>query len=449
MLNAVYAKFIRGLRWNALESIWYQVALAGHQLMLFSLTPTSTFGFIGTVFSTLYLILTVTNFGLDSSLGTFFSSISSSKQAFRRIVLPQLLPELFILCVLALLFIALRSFLIPHVPATMHLDNLLVGALSMLLLSEGLKKTFKTLLQLAFYNTVTATIEIITITIYVGTVWTIYSSGYPITLELIFFPMLITSCINTAVLAGAVYLWYATLPEVSANPVPPLAGRILQNRFFNYVTHLSHTLFSGNFLVPLFAVQCGLASAGIFKLVSTIAYTLSCILQKIFGLTTEALLAHVKPLHLDHKQDAFKKITYYLYPAVYTVLFCVCLNASKIVTFAGASAHSTLPLIILFFMIHFSEYFFMAYEKFFIIEEKNKYLFIINVGIIALMYVALSHAHTVSAFTILSTLLGVRILAFVVISSLAFYRWQLVPGWRIQPQYLALIALACLLFFIW
>src|SRR5579871_4111857 len=231
MLNLVYAKFIRGLRWNALESVWYQAALAGHQIMLFSLTSTSMFGFIGTVFSTLYLIVTITNFGLDSSLGTFFSYISDSKQAFRRIILPQLLPELFILLALAALFIFVRSLLNPYLPGTIQLDNLLIGALSILLLSEGLKKTLRTLLQLAFYNTITATVEIITITIYVGTVWTIYALGYPISLELIFFPMLITSCISTTVLASAVYVWYTTLPDSSSNATPQLAGRILQNRF--------------------------------------------------------------------------------------------------------------------------------------------------------------------------------------------------------------------------
>jgi hypothetical protein len=450
-MNSISLQFIRGLRWNTAESVWYQLALIGHQVVLFSLTTPSFYGLIGTLFSIIYLIITVTNFGLDTSLAPFFTLATKNKRLFKRVLLPQLIPELIIFSLVAVILCTTQALLIAIPLVGPHLNSELIGIMGALIIVEGFKKTLRAILQLSFNNHLTALIEMATITLYISIIWLLYFLGHPITLNLIFVPMLMVSVMGTTALSYCVLAWYQHLPNESSDTLPAyFARRLFKSRLFNYANQISHTFFSGNFLVPFFAAQFGLAHAGVFKLLCNIAYGISTVIQKMFGLSTQALLAHVKDMHLLTKQDAFKTITYYLYQVLYAILLFVGINIYKISTWVGTSTNSNaLPLIILFFIIHFSEHFFMVYEKFFIIEEENFSLFLFNTSTIALIYGTLSITSGWSPLAVLLAILLIRIATFAALSYMSFYWWRLIPTWQLQPKCLIGALIISLLVWMW
>ncbi len=449
-MNTTYHTFKQGLRWNTLEGIWYQVALAVHNIFLFNVIGQAQYGLVGTVFSVLYLLITLINFGLDSSLGPFFTALCQSKQACKRILAPQLVPEFLFFIITACSLYLITPLIAVRFPSFGSVEPFLLPCLGILIICEGIKKTFRTILQLAFWNQVTTTIEIATISCYISFVWFLYGLGYKISLITLFLPMLLTSVISSLVLAWYVHAWYLTLPE-SNQPTEYLSlwWRIIKSRFFTYIIQLGHVFFSGNFLVPFFALHFGLEQAGVFKLMCSIAYALTIILQKIFGLSTEALFAHVKDMHIETKRSAFKIITRHLFPLLYIILLFMCINGKKI-ALLNSTPNLTVSaiLIVLFFVTHFSEHFFMVYEKFFIVEEKAHYLAAFHVVMISLIYGTFWWTASLSPLITLTSILFIRILAFACISTASFFLWQITPAWRIHSSYIITSATASLVFFL-
>lgn len=298
-------KFLsRSLRWLSFEAIAYQLLLVGHQLLLFRVAGYGSYGLIGAVFSLVYLTVTVADCGLEPSISPFFSALKKSRHAFRRFILVNLMPNIAVVAALTISAFALKFLLtssIFHVIDTISTPILCI--LAALVLTETVKKSLRTILHLAFLNRAAAFIEVGTIVSYIGFVWILYGSGFAIGLPLVFAPMLVTSAVSMLLMVFFLWRFSATLPEKSAPLL--LTKRVVKARFFNSLNQLSHTLFSSNFLVPFFAMQFGLAHAGVFKLVSHIAYAVTSILRKTFGLTSDAMLAKTKTMSLSVKREVF------------------------------------------------------------------------------------------------------------------------------------------------
>ena len=213
---------------------------------------------------------------------------------------------------------------------------------------------------------------------------------------------------------------------------------MLKSRGFNYLNQLSHLIFSSNFLVPFFALQFGLVHAGVFKLISHIAYCTTAILRKTFGITSDAMMAKTKEMTWEVKRSVFLRVTQSLHHALYGVIIFFAINYNKIVAYKGAQAETVSgPLIYLFFIICLSEIFFIAYEKFYITQEKAGRLLVFNVSTMLLMYGAIKSAAGFSKLGLLLIILAIRAGMFVLLSGFSFYSWKIKPQWRMQPRYIA------------
>lgn len=435
----LYRHVTRSIKWNALEAMSYQFLLLAHQVALFSVTDHGTYGLIGSLFSISYLIVMITNFGFDVTLGPFFSMLTKSRQHFKKIFFIQLLPEYFIVSMLFIVGLIIQMNFFPMMIPDSHFGIFIYPILGLLVLFESAKKTFRMILQLAFLTHKTTIIEIATIISYTGIVWCGYLLGFPISLNLVFLPMLITSAISTCILGLWVHEYFQTLPDSTASSITTtLQLRILKSRFFNFLNQASHMIFSSNFLVPFFALFFGFNRAGVLKLVSSITHCITIILQKVFGLSSALLLSHIKDMQLATKQQAFLFITNRLNQVLYGIIIFLCINYGTLLSLSAAPhAHSTVTIAYLFLILSFSESFFIAYEKFYITEEKSDHLFIFNLLVIGLLSIVIWHASNFSQLGMLLAIMAIRIIAFSCISAASFYHWQIRPALKPQPLYIA------------
>ena len=437
MMIELYKQFSRSIAWNALESVSYQLLLLGHQIMLFKITHTPLYGFIGALFSVTYLVVTLTNFGLDISLSPFITIINKSKRTFKRILFKQLLIEyallLFLVCLAFIGKSVLSNFSWAKV---LNLDMSMVFLLIALIFFEGAKKTLRMILQLAFLNNKTAVIEIITIVSYVSIVWIGYFSGFEISLGLVFIPMVVLSALSSCFLLYYVMRYYQQLPDHDVQLHHSLDKRILSSRFFNFLNQVSHMAFSSNFLVPFFAMLFGLEQAGILKLISAVSHCITTIIQKVFGISSAQLLSHLKDNQLTDKQEAFWQITSQLNQVLYGIIIFLAINIGTLLKLTAWSGnHVTVTLAYLFLIISFSENFFIAYEKFYIAEEKANYLFSFNIIVMSLMSFIIWQSVNFYSTSILLAIIIVRIFAFSCISIISFYHWKIRPALKVEPEY--------------
>lgn len=439
----------RSLRWLGFEALTYQLLLLGHQFVLFRVSDYRTYGLIGATFSLVYLVVALADCGLEASVSPFFSALCRSRKAFRRFFLVQVIPNLLIWAALFAGILGLwylgSSF---HIKALASINFYLLLILGGLALAETVKKTLRTVMHLAFLNRTVAFIEVFTIIGYISFVWVLYGLGFPVGLRLVFVPMFITSVLSTFAMVFFLYRFSVTLPLGATEP-PLQAVRVVKSRLFNYLNQLSHLLFSSNFLVPFFALQFGLAHAGVFKLVSHVAYGLTSIVRKIFGLTSDALLARAKDMALEAQQIVFVRVTERLYHALYGIVIFFGVNYGKITAYnQTVSSPTSGPLVYLFLLICLSETLFITYEKLYITQERAGRLLAFNMATMALIYGVMRFSTGASQLGILLAIIIVRAGMFALLSIVSFYTWRIKPQLSLRPHYLVAALCVALGFFV-
>lgn len=446
-----YTQFLASIRWNSLEALIYQALLIANQALLFYILDSSAYGLVGILFSLVYLVVAITNMGLDLSLGPLFSSLNRDQITVKRILLPHLLlqPCIITLVIIGglILYITGSTHLIPN---SHSLSSALYVILTLLMYTESIKKTLRVLLHLIFLSRITALLEIATIALYVGFITLSYLLGWQLTPIAIFAPLLILSSIGTAILSIVAYRWYATLPKKNGVYYNELNHRMIKNRMWNYGIQLGHALFSGNFLISLFGIQFGLAQAGVAKFANSIAHGIATIARKIFDTTSGSYLSHVKEQDTHSKHAVFATISTHINQLLYSIILGMCIIGPRLWQLQTTASIQASILIILLGAVHIFELFYMAYEKFFINEEKSLYL-IISYGIpTALVGMVYWLSPSLSIYALLIILLLARILTFIILSTLSLFLWNLRPTLHAKPKYLAysLLASLTILFFI-
>ena len=284
-----------------------------------------------------------------------------------------------------------------------------------------------------------------TLFIFLSALW-----GMPITLSSIWVALSMLSAVQLIFLMGGVVKLYGTLKESVTNPhiyEHQLAKRIVTTRFFSWANQCIQQLFSGNFLVPLCALHFGLESASLMKVITSISYWITLIAQKVFGVTGNALLAHVKTRSAMTQRTAFDYISFLLTQALYSMLIFLIFNGKKIaLAQAAASGEFSWALLYVMCLISFFESFFILFEKWYILEERIGTFFLFNGICFALIYAL--YPFTRSLVALFMLIISLRLVTLCALTMVAFKKWRIWPSFRPDPGIIA-AALLISAFFYW
>ncbi|MFA5999006.1 MAG: hypothetical protein WC747_03255, partial [Candidatus Babeliales bacterium] len=259
----MHSQFLQAIKWNTINVFLYKFLLQTHQACLFYVISKELFGISGTIFSSIYLLISLTNFGFDYSLFSFYQEYSSSQAQFKSLVKQYALRVMITLLVVACISIVglfasdvkIVDFFLRNVPRS------LLPFLACIFITESLKKSLEILAQLSFLNKSITILEIGTIVTYLTVVWSSYFIRGSIDLHSIFIPMAITSFFELVLLASRLYRFYLTLPkqeatvsaEVLTSPCLGVAESVAGNQAINYLNQVAKAFFSPNFLILFLA----------------------------------------------------------------------------------------------------------------------------------------------------------------------------------------------------
>lgn len=431
---------LRGLAWNTIESIVYQSILILHLIALYRHTDPSFFGMMGIIFSLLYLMTFLANAGLDTALAPYARLLSTDHRFWHTIVLPHLHIQCLIYGIIGLCGIIINALFI-------HLPFILSIILALLLVTESTKKTFRTIAHLTFHNQLAALVEITIVSIYVALVWLLYAYYTMLSLTLILFPLFVTSLISCLMLGWFLYRLYYHLPAESTEPIPTNAT-FMRTRLYTYGAHLGHILFSSNFLLPFCALHIGLAHTGIFKLISSITHTITTMVYKIFGPTSQALFSHISTSTHHDKQHLFFTLTEYLHHVLYGLIIFFVINYTKLMGTHVSTTTINSPLIILFLVIQLTEHLFIVYEKFFIAHHRLVYLCTLSLISLTTTGILLLLPLPTSPVVIMSLVLIIRMITIGTLAITAYHWFHIKPALTMRADYLAVACALAGLFFI-
>jgi O-antigen/teichoic acid export membrane protein len=437
-MNRIFRQFKRGVCWNTAEAVTYQIIVLTHQLCLYAAIGNERFGFAGAIFSLIYLSLTVGLLGLDAIIPPFFLTFTTSKHLFKRYFLSQLFAQIFFLSLLPM------ALWLIHEPIT-HIFKYYLGCcpfnqhewitIGIIVVLEGIKKILRVFAQTAFYNKATTIIEITGLLTYVSILWIAHALGAPLQPSIVFGPFIIQSSISVIALSIVTYHIYKRLPEHSPSSTGPyIINRIIHARCATYTNQLTHSLFTGNFLINFFAFTAGLANAGILKLANTIATFVTVILERAFGFTSAALLAQLKRSRDSIKHKAFTDASRLLFLTIIAASIVILIVARPLITLT--SQLPTTPAWLAFYCflaLMLFESALITYERLFIVEGKAIYLTIINTCAAILLYGSIIYAPITTIIEQLITMLAARLCVFAIITSLAHHLWHVSINLRFSP----------------
>ncbi len=431
-LSLPYLKqFTFGILWTLIDSVGSQGLVILYHILYRSFAGHEEHGILSCLLSLVYLCVALSNIGLDKSLAPFLEIFTASKKRLQLFGAVFLVPQmlfLIVLCTIVYVFIPLGS-----VPLLSQLASFIskpvIGYVFLVFLLESLRKTVRTFLQLSFYFRFAAFVELIGISLNVVGITVLY---YASKLSLLSSWQLLaaSSLIQLVVLAVGMGYLYSTLSQDAEKiALYGLFKRVSKTRLFAWGVQSLNQLYSGNFLVPICALQFGVASASLMKVITSISYWITLVAKKVFGVTSNALLAHLKSRSMDTQKEAFHYLTEVFNQALYGLLIFLIINGKKIALhqFNGAP---TITWSLLYFMLilTFFESFFVLYEKWYILEEDAQTYLLFNLVSIGFLYAVVKVLH--SPLAILSAIICIRVSTFIALSLFSFYRWQIWPSLR-------------------
>jgi len=431
--------FRQAIRWNMLGSMAYEGLRIAHQVALLSIMDRASYGHAGVLFSLMFLAINLANAAADTTIPAFIEIFTKSKHSFFKTFLPYLFLQVPILIMGGGVAGLIYKKSLPTSSIGIGL-KLFVA----IVLFEGIRMIMRSFLHSVFINKVTMFIELIIMIAYMGAIWSdIIIYGRPVTLALIFIPYLVTSIMAVALL-GAIIIWHvAALPSEKYQTQPGLWRRIVKARLFNCSTKFSKQLFTGNFLVPLFAHKFGLASAGIFKFSSYLADAIRGVINVVVGFSGGALFARLKSSKPAEKKQAFYTMSEKLNSIMYCCLIFLTVNYYH---FWIDAPNSIIILSGLFLLIMLLEHFCSVYEQMHIVEEKTPLLFYAKIVEVAIAGGTI--AFVTSPLPLLTLLIGARFSSFFILAASAFRSWGISPHFKVRSGLIAVVALVSIFIFI-
>ncbi len=446
-----FTQFRWTLIWNLIDSVGTQGLLILYHYLFRTLFGVLVHGAMGCTLSVFFLSVIICNGGLDASFAPFFETYTENRKSFKAFLLFILLPQLIFVSLCAALFYSSFVLLVNHIPLLAVLKEYtnftVVGFMSMAFISESLRKSCRTFLQLAFYTRLTAIVELIGTACYIPFLITIAYLHLRMTLSLAWLALLILSLAQVGALLIGMIVFFIRLPTTHLKEKVSwrLFPRLFKTRFFAWSNQCVQQIFSGNFLVPVCALHFGIEQASLMKVISSISIWIMLISQKVFGISGNALLAHLKTRSLETQQQAFAFLSRILNQTLYFLLTFLIINGKKLAALQLAPAtHVTWSLLYFMLLISFFESFFVLYEKWYIFEEKAQYYFFFNATSFGILYWSLPYLQ--SPLAILLFIILLRMSTFIALTLFSFYRWHIWPS--LKPSFTTIvIALTLSVFF--
>ena len=442
------AFFKRGLYWNLFDSLSSQGLVIFFHLLLRTFYGTDLHGRMGCLLSVFYIALVLCNAGLDQSIAPFLEGFTKNRYAFQAFFFRVLLPQVPIILLNLFLLLGVSLFVVPQILFPLNISSAFYFLIGISFILESIRKTCRTFLQLIFYNKLTACVETGNMVIYTSFIVLCHYFEISLSLESLWGAFTFLIAAQTAILAGGIAVFYSKLPhEISSKEPLGLTTRMLTTRLFTWANQSMAQLFSGNLLVPLCALKFGLEYASLMKVMSTISQWVSLISQKTFGISSNALLAHLKSRSLATQQQAFFYLSSLLAQVLCFLGIFLLFNGKKIVLFYVDSA-SPVSWPLLYFMLinNFLESLFVLYEKWYIFEEEAFYVLLFNALSFTALYIAVSFFTT--PFSLALSVLSVRAITLLSITFFSSYRWNIWPSYTPRAITLGISLIISLAFYL-
>lgn len=425
----------RSMRWITFEACIYEGLILLHYSILYKVVSSSMFGIIGTAIAFIYLIVYRVCGGLEEVVGSFYAQWSKNRQGFRE----------YIVYIYLLLYAILALFLIAGfwLCPTVIIASSLYWILAITTFFECTKKSLRSLLKILFYNRALAFIEIVSMILYCCLVWIPYSMGIAIEPISVIWPLCFIAIIGNILYSIIIAHWYSILPKINNNQAISYM-HIARTAAYSYINQCATIFFSSNFLVPLIAWHDGMHSAGHFKLISTTINTITKIIEKVFGSSTSAALAQVKSDSFDQTRYYFGMISGKLLHVIMALVIFSVINIRSLVPMIDRTG-SVVWVIGIYLAIMLIDRVTTMYERFFIINEKPRDLFITNISCFVILLLS-CNARIFSSPTMLFIAFFARALSLMIFIGRAYYQWGIYPSFAITPRYAAGILSASLVF---
>jgi hypothetical protein len=400
----MFINYKKILAYAGIEALLYQLLLIAHQSMLYTWIDKQTYGLIGTVFSLIYLGVSITHAGFDQAVARHFQRACTDRTYYKHLIFDQAWYNLlFILPALVVLQYIFKAYYQP----LLSVSNLVLIMLCILI--ELYKKSTKNILYLMLHHRFVLVSELFHIISYISSVWLLLYNGAQPSLAIALIPLLIASSIQTIVHGAIIIRSYYQLPTTTAScRIDWLA--LINERCAHYVYQLTHTFYSANLLVPVLAYTHGMEFAGMLKFASMIAYSINSIIRHTFGSACTGIFSALQRASLADKQHAFAWINSYLLTAGCTIFSLLCILSCIAYATNIYTWNSSITIGVFLFLI-FSEHIIITHEQFMLLEGKAWPLcFVTGIALAPLLF--LYTAYTPSAWQLLLGLIVAKYLSY-------------------------------------
>lgn len=403
--------FLEALTWNAAGALLYKFLLLAYQFFLFKTIDIAIYGQIGTIFSGIYFLISITNFGFEYNFFPLFEKLGNSKQnallfiryCYIRIIIGFLVGCGFLAC----------AYYIPCIFGFLRqtIENMpyyLLIICSGIIIAESIKKSCIIIMQLSFQNKISSALEVLTLLLYIGSIALYYYVYQTITLSILLSSLLGTACIEILCCLWFINNWYNNLPESKDKQHFPKL-EVIHEQFYNYINQLVKAAFSPNGLLLLASMQLGFYKAGIIKLITEVIGFLYTFFNKTFALAAGATFIHLHKEKQESIPALFSKITNLYSIAVQLAVWTCLLLQYYLRSYELPEQNYVIFIIICISML---EYMMLPYEKLFITKSAAKPLMICNL-ISIMTYIGIIYLGCITSIFILPVLFFARYATFI------------------------------------
>lgn len=380
--------------WNFFDIIFTQAILILHNIFLKKIIGQYFHGALSIILSLFYLLTIILNLGLDQTLPLIIKENKNIKNILiKQSILITFLTLIIFFILIFLNKIELIDLNLINKDYSEKIDFFTLSIISIAFISENIRKTLRSFLQLILVSKVTALTETVGTYAVLFSIWSSYLLNININIRYCFILLLISSLIQNLILIYYFnkYNKYKSIDNKS----------FIKERFYNTLLQTSSQLFNSNFLIPICSLYLSLNTASNLRIYFSVIQFLSLIIVKNLSIYLNLNFLY----NQKNFQHLFKIITEFFYKILAIIIIILLTNIKDIYTILFAN--------------FFIESIFILYEKIFILEKSSFLIFIINIFNIALISLFLlinCKYNYFQIYQIIIFMLSIRIFSIIILS---------------------------------